>query len=127
MHVVHVVARLALGAVFVAAGASKVASGRAWPAQALQLGVGRPIAVVVPWFELIVGALVAVGVLEPWPAAVALVTLLVFTTVLVRTLRTGRRPPCACFGTVSAAPLGWSHVARNAAFVALALAVMSTG
>jgi uncharacterized membrane protein YphA (DoxX/SURF4 family) len=82
---------------------------------------------VVPWFELIVGAVLAVGVAEPWPAVVALVTLLAFTAVLLHMLRTGRRPPCACFGTISAAPLGWTHVARNAGFVGLALVVLLTG
>lgn len=126
MHIVHVLARLALGAVFVMAGASKVASGPTWPVQAQQLGVSRSVAVMVPWFELAVGALVAVGVGEPWPAVVGCVTLLVFTAVLVRTLRTGRHPPCACFGAWSAAPLGRRHVLRNSGFVALALVAILT-
>jgi hypothetical protein len=42
-----------------------------------------------------------------------------FTWVLLHNLRLGRRPACACFGTLAAAPLGWGHVARNAGFVAL--------
>lgn len=127
MHVVHIVARIALGAVFIAAGASKVASGPAWPTQAAQLGVAARLATVVPWFELIVGALVAVGVGEPWPAVVALGALIAFTSVLVHTLRLGKRPPCACFGTWSAKPLGITHVARNAGFAAVAVLTLATG
>jgi uncharacterized membrane protein YphA (DoxX/SURF4 family) len=124
VHVVHLVARIALGVVFVVAGGSKVASGRAWPAQAAQLDVPHTVAIGVPWLELIVGALVAVGVVEPWPVVAALVLLVLFTAVLVRTLRTGRRPPCACFGTWTATPVGWSNVWRNAAFLALAVVVL---
>jgi uncharacterized membrane protein YphA (DoxX/SURF4 family) len=126
VHVIHVVARIVLGATFVVAGGSKVASGRAWPAQAAQLDVSHSVAVGVPWLELIVGALVAVGVVEPWPAAAASVLLVLFTAVLVRTLRAGRRPPCACFGTWSAKPLGWSNVWRNTAFLALAAVAILT-
>ena len=126
MNIVHIVARIALGAVFIVAGASKVASGPAWPSQAAQLGVAPPLATVVPWLELIVGASVAVGVGEPWPAVVALFALIAFTCVLVRTLRQGRRPPCACFGTWSAQPLGFGHVVRNAGFVAVAVLTLAT-
>jgi uncharacterized membrane protein YphA (DoxX/SURF4 family) len=115
-----------LGLVFVLAGASKVASGRAWPAQAAQLSVPAAPAKVVPWFELIVGALLVTGLGQPAVTVVALLTLVVFTAVLVHSLRQGRRPPCACFGTWSAAPLGWGHVARNAVFVALAVVVLVT-
>jgi uncharacterized membrane protein YphA (DoxX/SURF4 family) len=117
---IHIVARVALGAVFVVAGSSKVAIGRVWPTQAAQLGVPRRLALIVPWFELVVGALVLVGIARPWPEIVALVTLVVFTAVVWRTLHRGERPPCACFGAWSASPLGWSHVARNVAFAVLA-------
>jgi uncharacterized membrane protein YphA (DoxX/SURF4 family) len=126
MHMLHVMLRLLLAAVFVVAGASKVASGQAWRAQAAGLGVASAVARPVPWFELMVGAVVAVGLIEPWSIVIALVTLIVFTGALVRTLRTGRRPPCACFGAWSAAPLGWGHVARNGAFIALAAAALAT-
>ena len=126
MHAVHVVARVLLGAVFVAAGASKVASGKSWPAQALQLGVPAAVATVVPWCELTMGALVVVGVATPWPVVVAMAMLAVFTAMLIRTLLRGERPPCACFGSWSASPLGWSHVARNAGFMALGVASLLT-
>jgi uncharacterized membrane protein YphA (DoxX/SURF4 family) len=124
--VVHVVARVALGAVFVVAGASKLSAGRAWPEQAGQLGVARPIALAVPWFELALGAMALVGLVPSAVAAVALAALTAFTAVLVRTLRQGRRPPCACFGAWSARPLGWQHVVRNAAFASLAVVALVT-
>jgi uncharacterized membrane protein YphA (DoxX/SURF4 family) len=124
--VVHFVARVALGAVFVLAGASKVAAGRHWPHQATQLGVAPTIATVVPWFELVLGAAIAAGLAPTVSAGVGLATLVAFTVLVLHTLRQGRRPPCACFGAWSARPLGWRHVARNAAFAVLAVVVIVT-
>ncbi|MBI5088224.1 MAG: hypothetical protein HZB15_05015 [Actinobacteria bacterium] len=126
MDLVHVVARVALGVVFVAAGASKVAAGRAWPAQAGQLGVPRIVAPAVPWFELAVGGATIAGVAGWVPTVIALATLAVFTGVLLRSLAQGRRPPCACFGAWSARPLGWGHVARNAGFSLVGVVALIT-
>lgn len=119
--VVGFVAELAVGTVFVLAGASKVARGREWPAQAAELGAPRAIAVTLPWWEMSLGALLIVGLLSPWAALVALATLAAFTAAIVVQLRRGRHPQCACFGAWSTAPLGWRHVWRNAGFAALAV------
>lgn len=113
-----------LGLVFLVAGGSKVAAGRRWPAQAVALGVPRAVAPVVPWVELVVGALLVADVWRPWPAVVALVMLVAFTAVIAWQLANGRRPACACFGAWSASPIGPGHLARNGAFVALAIAAI---
>ncbi|MGD9998079.1 MAG: MauE/DoxX family redox-associated membrane protein [Ilumatobacteraceae bacterium] len=126
MHVVQIVARVVLGVVFVLAGASKVYAGREWPEQAGRLGVPPGVAMFVPWFELAVGAVVVAGVAPTAAATVALVTLATFTALLARTLRQGRRPPCACFGAWSARPLGWHHVVRNGVLMALAVVAVVT-
>lgn len=120
MHAVAVVASVVVGLVFVVAGAAKVAQGARWPAQAAQLGAPRVIAPVVPWWELVVGALLVVQLATPWPAIAALVTLLVFTALIVRVLAAGEHPPCACFGSWAAAPLGPRHIARNVVLLVLA-------
>jgi uncharacterized membrane protein YphA (DoxX/SURF4 family) len=127
VQVVHVIARVVLGVVFVAAGASKIASGPAWPTSAAQFGVPAVVARFVPWFELVVGAVVAVGVGQPASILVAIATLVAFSAVLLHSLRLGRQPPCACFGTLSATPLGWGHVWRNVAFMALGVTALVTG
>jgi uncharacterized membrane protein YphA (DoxX/SURF4 family) len=123
---VHLVASLLLGAVFVVSGAAKLAIGERWTGQASGLGVPRPIALVVPWIELAVGAMVATQLAEPGPAVAALALLIAFTVVIAWNLRIGRRPPCACFGAWSSAPISWRHVARNVAFVGLAVVVIAT-
>jgi uncharacterized membrane protein YphA (DoxX/SURF4 family) len=119
VHTVAVVASVVVGLVFVVAGAAKVAQGARWPAQAAQLGAPRAIAPVVPWWEMIVGALLVVQLATPWPAIAALMTLLVFTALIARLLAAGEHPPCACFGSWAAAPLGPRHVARNIVLLAL--------
>lgn len=127
MHTVHLVTRVLLGVVFVVAGASKVANAATWPAQAAGLGVPRGVAVIVPWAELAMGALLLVGLAMPAVAIVAVAVLVVFTVVLARALIAGRHPPCACFGAWSAAPIGWHHVARNAVFTAIGVIAIVTG
>ncbi len=124
------IARLAsvgLGLMFLVSGAYKLADGPAWPRQAADLGITRPVAVVVPWFELALGAALVSSLLSPWPEVLAVGTLLVFTMVIVRRLLDGSRPPCACFGSRSKRPLGRRHLLRNVGLLALAvLAVAGT-
>jgi uncharacterized membrane protein YphA (DoxX/SURF4 family) len=124
--VIGTVAEVVLGGVFLLAGASKVVARRDWPAQAAQLGAPSLIAPVVPWWEIVVGALLAVDIAAPWPAVAAAATLVVFTALLMRLIARGEHPPCACFGGFSARPIGWRHVARNAVFLALAVCAVVT-
>ncbi|MBB5913689.1 peroxiredoxin [Nocardia transvalensis] len=77
----------------------------------------------VAWALPGVEAVLAVAVLPPWtavPAAVAAALLLVvFTAAVIRLLRSGKRPPCSCFGTVTSAPIGWGTVLRNILLLAV--------
>ncbi len=120
MHLAAVVAEKLLALVFLAAGATKLASGRQWSADAAQLGSPRVMVPFVPWWELAVGAVLAVGLARPWGAVAAALSLVAFSAALIRLLRRGQHPPCACFGSWSARPIGWGHVVRNAGFLALA-------
>ena len=113
------IAGFAVGALFIVAGIVKLAAGERWIVQARALGVERVIAVAVPPTEIVVGAGIITGLLTPWPAAIAAGMLAMFTTLIVYNLAGGRHPPCACFGSWSAAPLSWWHVGRNAALLAL--------
>jgi uncharacterized membrane protein YphA (DoxX/SURF4 family) len=123
--VIATAASVLLGLVFLVAGASKVAIRHEWPAQAARLGAPVLVVPIVPWWEIVVGALLVVGLGAPWPAAVAAATLVLFTVLLVGVLRRGEHPPCACFGGFSARPLGWGQVARNGGFLALAVVAVA--
>ena len=125
MNAVALIASIVLGAVFVGAGGSKLAAADAWSAQAAGLGVAPALAAVVPWAELAVGALLMVQLGAPWPAVAALVLLVAFSALLVVRLTQGRRPPCACFGALSAKPIGPAHLLRNAIFAALAVVALA--
>jgi uncharacterized membrane protein YphA (DoxX/SURF4 family) len=121
MSVVGTVASILLGAVFLVSGASKIAAGPAWPAQARELGAPTVLVSVLPWFEIVLGAVLVVQIAPTAAAVVALGVLGAFTALLVRRLAQGRHPPCACFGSWSAKPLGPGHVVRNVGFMVLAV------
>ena len=118
-------ASVALGLVFLAAGATKVVRRHEWPAQAARLGAPASVIPLVPWWEIGVGAALVTGLVAPLPAIAAATTLLAFTVLLVGVLRRGEHPPCACFGAFSARPLGWGHVARNVVFLVLAIVAIA--
>lgn len=115
-----VVAAVAVAVVLLVAGVSKLARPRDWRSQAAGLGVPRAIAAVVPIVELILGSLLLVQVQRHVVAWFSVALFGLFTVLLLVRLAQGRRPPCACFGSLSSKPIGPGHVVRNAAFIALA-------
>jgi uncharacterized membrane protein YphA (DoxX/SURF4 family) len=122
--VLGVVAAVGLGAVFVIAGAAKIALGAAWPAQARAMGAPMPIATIVPAVELVVGAALVTRVAMPLPAVAAIVLLVAFSVLIARQLFDGRHPPCACFGAWSHRPLSGAHLVRNAVMILVAIVAL---
>ena len=118
---VGAVAAILLGAAFVLAGASKLAAGRAWPAQAAGLGAPKWSVGPLPWVELVLGAVLVSNLVRRPASIVALVLLLLFSSLVIARLREGRHPPCACFGAWSARPLGPGTLVRNGLLVVLAI------
>ncbi len=118
-----VVASVVLGCFMCAAGAAKVAMGSRWPVEAATMGAPRLIVPVLPWVELVCGALLIAQWERQVLALVVGVMLLGFTVAIIDRLARGLHPPCACFGSWSARPLGWRHVVRNTILLALAVVV----
>jgi uncharacterized membrane protein YphA (DoxX/SURF4 family) len=121
MSLVSSVAAVLVGVAFVVAGGSKLAARESWPVQARGLGAPSWTIPLVPWVELAIGSLLIVQLFRVPMAAAAVALLAVFTVMIVRKIAAGEHPPCACFGAWSAKPVGWGHVARNGALIALAL------
>jgi len=119
MSAVGLVASVLLGFVFLVSGGSKIAAGPAWPEQAAGLGAPSIVVPVLPWVEIVLGAILVMQVAPVAAAVTALVVLAAFTALIIRRLAQGRHPPCACFGAWSAKPLGAGHVVRNAGFMVL--------
>ena len=121
---VATIASVVLGVTFLIAGASKIAAGAAWPEQARGLGTPNfliPFVPVLPWLEIVLGALLVTQVGRDLAAIVALLLLAAFTALVGYRLSQGRYPPCACFGAWSAKPIGPWTVVRNIALMVLAL------
>lgn len=121
MTVVADVAAFLLGLIFLLAGASKLAAGRAWPVQARELGAPAIVIPVLPWVELAVGAALIAQVGEPWVAALAVLMLMGFTILIAMRIIEGRDPECACFGAWSSTPVGPKHIIRNAVLMVVGL------
>jgi uncharacterized membrane protein YphA (DoxX/SURF4 family) len=127
MEVVGIVAGVVVGLALVWAGVLKLVEGPAWLKQAADMDVPRPIAVVVPYVEIVVGVPLALHLFPPWPAVAALVMLGAYTVLIVRRIADGSRPPCACFGSKSKRPLGAYHVVRNLVLIAVAVVALIWG
>jgi len=121
MPVVSLVAAVLVGVAFVVAGGSKLAARESWPVQARGLGAPSWTVPLVPWVELVIGALLIVQLFRAPMAVAAAALLAVFTFLIGRKIAVGEHPPCACFGAWSAKPIGPGHVARNAVLMALAI------
>jgi uncharacterized membrane protein YphA (DoxX/SURF4 family) len=112
---------LVLAAVFVWAGAAKLARPTMTAAGFGALGLPAPgtFAVAVPVVELLLSVTLVAA--PRAGSATALVLLAVFTAVLAHALRAGATSGCACFGTTATRPLSRRDLVRNAALAALAL------
>ena len=121
---VATVAAVVLGAVFLTSAITKFAHPAQWRAQAGELVSGAPAQRrgfdAVPVVEAVLGALLVVGWRRMTVAIVAGAVLITFTGLLVIRLLQGRRPPCACFGSLSVRPIGWGSVGRNLVLIAVA-------
>ncbi|MBI4932281.1 MAG: hypothetical protein HY828_00270 [Actinobacteria bacterium] len=121
-HTVGVAAAVVVAAVLLVSGVLKLAATREWRSQSAGLGVPWRIARIVPYVEVVLGALLLVQWQRPLVAWCAVALLGSFTVLIGVRLAQGRRPPCACFGAWSARPIGGGHLARNAVFIAAAVA-----
>ena len=99
-----------------------MASHREWRAQSAGLGVPWWLARPVPYVEVALGSLLLVQWQRQAVAWCAVAVLVAFTALIGWQLAHGRRPPCACFGSWSAKPIGRGHLARNLVLIVVAVA-----
>jgi uncharacterized membrane protein YphA (DoxX/SURF4 family) len=120
------VARLALAAVFVVAGGSKLRDPRGFRTTLLGLRLpARPagaLAVVVPVWEVGTAAILVAGWWPALGAASAAVLACLFVVSAARARRSGRDVPCNCFGTARES-LGRTTVIRASMLFALSMVV----
>lgn len=115
-----VVSAVVVGLVFLVAGVSKAASFSRWRSEAAGMKVPRVVVPFVPGVEIVLGAMLVAQVSRPAAAGAAALLLLAFTMAILARLAEGERPPCACFGSWAARPIGPFHVVRNVVLIVVA-------
>lgn len=113
---------VALAAILASAAVMKLRALEATTAEFVQLRVPAPriMARSIPGVEIITA--VALVARPNLGAVVAAGLLIMFTAVLIATIRSGRSVSCGCLGAMSRQPVTVATVARNGAFLAMAAA-----
>lgn len=119
-------ARIAVGVVLLVAGVAKLCQ-PAWPATATAFGAPVWLVPVLPWGEVVLGALLVAGIGVPWTALAAAALLAAFAVAVGLRVRRRDAVPCGCFGETSPQPVGRDTLLRNVLLVALALMAAADG
>jgi len=128
---VQLLLRLVLGGLLVLAGVSKLVDRPAFRQavaeyQLLPATLERPFAMALPWLEVVIGALLLLGLATNVVAALGGALFLSFGVAIGVNLARGRSFDCHCFGSVQRDPIGWAALLRSAALV-LAAVVVAAG
>lgn len=124
---VGLVARLSIGLIFAWAAIGKVRDPFAFAEGILSYELTSPaqarvVAVVLPVIELALAAAFVLG-WQLWICSlVACLLLIVFSLATLRSLLSGRRFRCNCFGAGRGDLIGWEMILRNVALMGLAIA-----
>jgi uncharacterized membrane protein YphA (DoxX/SURF4 family) len=122
-HVIPLIVRFALAALFIVAGVLKIghADDLAATITAFSLGLPGPlvavIAVALPPFEVLLGIYLAGGWFLPATSGIATVLIAGFIVAIASVVARGITAPCGCFGPADTAPATWLTVLRDLAFV----------
>ena len=133
--VLLVLGRVVLGAIFLYAAFAKLYFDGAWHLhdyhfffamaidsyKMLPLSVVEWMARILPWFELLLGALLIVGIGLRWAGSITTALLLVFIGAMTRAKILGLEINCGCFGNNE--KLGTATLIRDSSLLVLALAV----
>jgi uncharacterized membrane protein YphA (DoxX/SURF4 family) len=127
--------RVALGFIFLYAAFAKLYFDGAWHLRdyhfffamaidsykMLPLSVVQPMARILPWLELLLGALLTAGIGLRWVGSITSALLLVFIGAMTRAKMLGLEINCGCFGNNE--KLGTATLIRDGSLLVLALAV----
>jgi len=126
-HIAPLIARIALGLVFLAAGALKIGHASDLAATITAFGFGLPpvlvaiAAIALPTFEVLLGVYLIGGWLLPATSVVASALLALFIGVVASVVARGLQVSCGCFGSADSAPADWWTVVRDGVFIVPAI------
>ena len=128
MHLITVLLRIALSAVFGVAGVTKLIDPRGTREAVKNFGAPEPLAPVLAIILPIVELTIAAGLLFTSTSRVgalaALLVLLLFVVAISVNLARGRTHDCHCFGQLYSRPLSWPTLVRNIIFALGAVFVL---
>ena len=114
------------GALLVWAGAAKIGHAEALAGaiagfRLLPPGLVAPLAVILPFFEVLLGLYLLAGLFTRIAAAIATAQFLIYAAAIASAVLRGIPANCGCFGPGDAAVADWPHVALDLALAAIAL------
>ncbi len=117
--------RVAVGGLFIVAGGSKIGHADVFAAQIAAFGLVprlliAPLALLLPFFEVLLGGYLVVGLFTRTAAIVAVVQLAVFAVAIGSAVARGLSLSCGCFGPGDATRTSWPEVVRDLAFAGVA-------
>lgn len=118
--------RYLLGAIFVFAGLAKLSSRREFTEAIERYGILphrliRPVANLLPFFELLSGVLLIVGLGIVFTSAALAATVIAFTIAIGINLARGESFDCGCRALGAPRKIGWAVVGRNVLLAAIAV------
>ncbi len=119
-------ARWLLGGLLLWAGAAKVGHPAALASaiagfRLLPAGVVAPFALILPYFEMLLGLYLVVGLFTRLAGWVATIQFILYAAAIASAVLRGIPANCGCFGPGDAAVADWPHVAFDLALAAIAL------
>jgi putative oxidoreductase len=124
-------ARLYVGLLFVTASWHKLAQPGSFAIdiatyQILPLALVNPMAIVLPWVEIVAGLMLIVGFRTRAAALLVAGMMVIFTVAIVIALGKGLDMSCGCFASQGANedPISWRTIVRDLGWLALAVYVL---
>jgi uncharacterized membrane protein YphA (DoxX/SURF4 family) len=131
---VALILRIALGGVFLAAGGLKVGHADVFASeiagfQILPHALIAPLALLLPFLELMVGVYLVLGLFTRFAAWFAALEMLLFAGAIGSAVVRGIHTSCGCFGPSDTATTSWPEVGRDLGFtlVAVIIALLAPG
>jgi uncharacterized membrane protein YphA (DoxX/SURF4 family) len=117
--------RVAVGAIFVWAGASKFGHADVFAAQIAAFRIVphalvAPLALLLPLFEIVLGGYLVLGLYTRMAAVIAALQLAIFATAIGSAVMHGLSLSCGCFGPGDKTVTSWPEVMRDVAFAVVA-------
>ena len=122
------VLRVAVGAVFIWAGALKIGHADVFAAQITAFGIVphaliAPLALLLPLFEIVLGGYLIAGLYTRVAAVIAAIQLAIFAAAIASAVMRGLSLSCGCFGPGDKTVTSWPEVVRDVAVAAVAVFV----